>query len=611
MDSGILRRDFLKGAVAAAGLLPHLRTVAGPAAPARTVLEPFDFHGVKLGASRWQEQYQSARDAYFAVSNDDILQGWRAAAGLPAPGKPLGGWCQRNSATVFGQWLSGMARMYKATDDGAMRDKAAYLLTEWAKTIKPDGDCGMRHYPYEKLVCGLVDMHKYAEHPDAIPLLEKTTAWASKTFSRENVPAAPYPPELHSGRVLEWYTLSENLFRAYEVTGNPKFKEFAEVWLYHPYWKKFSQTSMPTDAWGVHAYSHVNTFSSAAMAYAVSGDPEYLRIIKNAYDYLQATQCYATGGYGPAERIMPADGRLGRSLECRSDSFETPCGSWAGFKLSKYLMRFTGEARYGDWIERLFYNGVGAALPWKTDGSNFYYADYRTSSGLKYYGHTGFTCCSGTYIQDMADYHDLIYFQDSSGLYVNLFVPSEVTWTRPEGAVKLTQETSYPEADTTTLRLEMKQSAKFPLSLRVPGWARDMSVSVNGMPANVKYEPGKWATVDRTWASGDRVEARIPLRFRLEPIDPQHPTRVAIVRGPIVYVIDAGPHEPMPPIPAEAELEKWLTPTETPGLYRMPPFNVSGGPRTLTALARPFYAVGRAWRYRMYFENKDLPIVLW
>jgi hypothetical protein len=111
MGSEIHRRDFLKGAVAAAGLLPHLKAVAAPAASVGAVLEPFDYAGVKLGASRWQEQYQSARDAYFAVSNDDILHGWRAAAGLPAPGKPLGGWCRRDSAVVLGQWLSGMSRM--------------------------------------------------------------------------------------------------------------------------------------------------------------------------------------------------------------------------------------------------------------------------------------------------------------------------------------------------------------------------------------------------------------------------------------------------------------------------------------------------------------------
>jgi len=75
MNSGIMRRDFLKGAVVAAGLLPHPKAAASRTVTAKTLLETFDYNGVKLRASRWQEQYQSARDAYFAVSNDDILQG--------------------------------------------------------------------------------------------------------------------------------------------------------------------------------------------------------------------------------------------------------------------------------------------------------------------------------------------------------------------------------------------------------------------------------------------------------------------------------------------------------------------------------------------------------
>jgi DUF1680 family protein len=122
----------------------------------------------------------------------------------------------------------------------------------------------------------------------------------------------------------------------------------------------------------VHAYSHVNTFSSAAMACDVLGDASYLEILKNGYDYLQHTQVYATGGYGPNERFMAPDGSLGRALETRSDTAEIVCGSWAGFKMARYLMRFTGDARYGDWIERLFYNGVGAALPLMGRGRNFY-----------------------------------------------------------------------------------------------------------------------------------------------------------------------------------------------------------------------------------------------
>ena len=107
------------------------------------------------------------------------------------------------------------------------------------------------------------------------------------------------------------------------------------------------------------------------MAYAVTGDAKYLQIIKNAYDFLQNTQCYATGGFGPSEFIATSDGGLGRALETRFDTFETGCGSWAAFKLTRYLMSFTGEARYGDWTERIFYNGIGAALPVTQHGQEF------------------------------------------------------------------------------------------------------------------------------------------------------------------------------------------------------------------------------------------------
>ena len=151
---------------------------------------------------------------------------------------------------------------------------------------------------------------------------------------------APWP--LHSGTPLEWYTLAENLFRAYDLTKNDKYREFAEVWLYTPYWTKFLDAE-PKDVWGVHAYSHVNSFSSCAMAYAVTGDQKYLQILKNAYDFMQNTQCFATGGYGPVERLMPPNGNLGVSLELRQNSCEVPCCSWAAFKMARYLMTFTGE----------------------------------------------------------------------------------------------------------------------------------------------------------------------------------------------------------------------------------------------------------------------------
>ena len=136
-----------------------------------------------------------------------------------------------------------------------------------------------------------------------LPHLEKITDWAIANLDRERKPDTG----------TEWYTLSENLYRAYQLTGNPKYKTFGDVWRYTPYWNSFIGGTELT-RYNHHAYSHVNTLSSAAMTYAITGEPEYLQIIVNAYDWLEKTQLFATGGYGPDERLLPPDGSLGESL---------------------------------------------------------------------------------------------------------------------------------------------------------------------------------------------------------------------------------------------------------------------------------------------------------
>ena len=616
--NGVPRREFLKAAAATTTVLAGANSAArsaavsaiAPPAPdiARTKIQAFNYDGVTLGPSRWNDQFKSARDFYFSVENDDILQGFRAEAGLPAPGKPLGGWCARNSATVFGQWLSGMSRIYRATADTELREKAVYLLGEYAKTVGPDGNCRMAPYPYEKMACGLTDMHEYAAHSEASELLDRMTAWASKTFDRTRTPAGPVPWAMHSGKPGEWYTLPENLLRAYMITGNQKFREFGDVWLYHSYWDKFADTAAPTNAHGVHAYSHVNSFSSASMAYAVTGDQRYLRICKNAYDFLQNTQCYATGGYGPVERIMPP-GSIGKALEYQSNTCETPCDTWAGFKLSKYLTQFTGEARYGDWAERLLYNGIGAALQIHGAGRHFYYADYRVGAGVKIYSRNTYTCCSGTYIQNVADYHNQIYYRGDNALFVSLYLPSTVTWRRNDGDVTLVQETTYPESETSTFKLRMASSSQFPLNFRIPAWSEGVSFKVNGDPARVSVTPGAWATIDRPWNSGDSVEIRIPMRFRYHAVDKEHPHRVCVVRGPVVLVQDGNVHEPIYKMPFDEEgLNKYLVPDEREArTFRCVPADGTN----VMALFRPFYAVPESTFYRMHFDLNDLPVVLW
>ena len=625
------RRSFL-GALGAAPLVQGVlsaQTTGGGAAGNKTtpnrkvVLEPFDYSGVTLGQSRWQRQALAGRDFYFGLSNDDILHGYRVAAGTAnAPGAALGGWCSPNSNTVFGQWLQSMARMQRAYGDKDLLEKAGRLVSEYARCwpgmssgagrsgaggAANASTGGLSHYPYEKLAGGLLDMHHYGGHPDALALCDKITEAAAAHFNRDRVPANRQPWELHSGRPGEWYTMAENLYRAYQLTGNSLYKEFADVWLYPAYWDKFAETSDPKDAQGVHAYSHCNTFASAALAYDVTGDAKYLRILKNFYDWMQKHQTYATGGYGPDERFVYSDGALGDALEVYSASFECPCCSWAAFKLSKYLMMYTGEARYGDWIERLLYNGIGAALAIKDRGTHMYYMDYHLGSCLKYYSRNAFTCCSGTYFQNIAEYSNLIYFRDAKTLSVNLYVPSEVVWKGPAGAVKVVQTTQYPENGSSRLKLTMEQPATFALQLRVPGWSNGMTVNVNGQAQTGDTQPGQWATLSREWNTGDSVEITIPLRFRRVPIDEQHPNRIAIVRGPVVYAQE-DPHKWLSDIPpSDDELDRLMKPlANNPAI-----FQIDNEPVVQQRNAfKPFYSFVELERYRMYFDSSHRR-VLW
>ena len=102
-------------------------------------------------------QLDDVRDDYLRIPNDDLLKGFRQRAGLPAPGNDLGGWYSGDVFSVFGQIVSGLARIYAATGDPACRDKADALIAEWAKCIAPDGyfyystKPNAPHYIYDKI----------------------------------------------------------------------------------------------------------------------------------------------------------------------------------------------------------------------------------------------------------------------------------------------------------------------------------------------------------------------------------------------------------------------------------------------------------------------------
>ncbi len=182
----------------------------------------------------------------------------------------------------------------------------------------------------------------------------------------------------------------------------------------------------------------------------------------------------------------------------------------------------------------------------------------------------------------------------------------------------MTIETEYPIGETIRMRLDMPRGAEFPLRFRVPGWSKNVAVRVNGVAANVAAAPGTWATIQRTWSPGDRVEVQIPLRFRWQAVDKEHPGRVAIVRGPVVMPLEFRYLEPLFHPPAtDDELNSMLTPdTGTEVIHTLPSgagaYKVRGTDgRPLMAMVRPFYQYTEDYPYLMYMDIKNWPAKLW
>jgi DUF1680 family protein len=558
-SQNVSRRKFLQSAAvaSAASLVSSRRLHSFTLADSilRPPLEEFDYADVSLDGSLHEEQLRQTHDLLMNLSEDSLLKPFRMMVGQPAPGDELGGWYSYDAnnrdhlfqigfapGSTFGQWMSALARSYAIDKSAATREKVMRLNRLYAKTIAGDFYENTRFpaYTYDKLVCGLIDSHKYVGDPDALAIVDLTT----KTVT-------PHLPEhaIEHGQAWrvghekdesyswdESYTMPENLFLAYHRGAGEQHRALAVQYLNEPFYDRLARGE--NDLKGRHAYSHVNCLCSAMQAYLTLGDEKYFRAAKNGFDMVLA-QSYATGGWGPDEQLRPTGSSdVYESLTKTHSSFETPCGSYAHFKLTRYLLRVTGDSSYGDSMERVMYNTVLGALPLQADGRNFYYSDYNFK-GQKVYHDANWACCSGTLPQVAADYRICTYFRDARGVYVNLYIPSTVRWSHDGALVELTQKGGYPDKPEVAFEVKTSKASKFALSLRIPAWASGASLAVNGK--REAAAAGTFARIDRKWKSGDRIELELPMTPRLEAIDAQHPDVVALMVGPQVLFGDQVP----------------------------------------------------------------------
>ena len=556
-SNAVSRRKFLQSVTlaSAASVIPGLQSSAlafrspflsDPIQP--DPLQEFGYGDVTLHSALHEGQLRQTHDLLMSLSEDSLLKPFRQMVGQPAPGTDLGGWYQYDAhnedhlfeigfapGCTFGQWVSALARSYAINRSPETREKVLRLNRLYAKTIGGDFYENTRFpaYTYDKLVCGLIDSHKYLGDPDAFAILEETTKAALPHLPGK---AIEHGQSWRAGHVKDdsytWdesYTMSENLFLAYQRGAGEQYRKLAVQYLDDTYYDPLAEGHSNLE--GRHAYSHVNSLSSAMQAYLTLGSEKHLRAAKNGFDFV-AAQSFATGGWGADETLRaPGSPEIYKSLTGSHASFETPCGSYAHFRLTRYLLRVTRNSRYGDSMERVMYNTVLGSLPLEADGRTYYYSDYNFK-GRKVYHEQRWACCSGTLPQVAADYRINTYFRDGRGVYVNLYIPSTLEWVQSGARVELTQKSEYPYDAHVEFEMRTSREAEFAVNLRIPVWAEGASVSVNGK--REAASAGSFARVQRNWKDGDCIELELPLTARLEAIDAQHPDTVALLVGPVV-----------------------------------------------------------------------------
>ncbi len=549
----VTRRSVLAG-LSAAGAAAVLRPALFGQAAQRP-LEEFRYDQVRVTAALPVAQRLNVTDVLLGLSDDSLLQPFRAIAGKAAPGVNIGGWYEYLPGYDFhhgdagfapghalGQWTSAMARLsaQDAERGPELADKARRLTRVLADEVTPAYFETTRFpgYTLEKFACGAVDVHRVLREPGAYDTLGRLCGMAAPSLPGH---AVDREVQWRVGRDISYmwdenFTLPENLLKAAaDEGGTGRFRTLGGAYMEDAdFFEPLSRgVNLMADR---HAYSYVNALCSAMQMYFLSGSAMHLRAAQNGFAMLGA-QSFATAGWGPDELLRKQGyDEILKTLTSSHNTFETPCGSFAHAKLTRYLLRATRDGKYGDSMERVLLNTTAGALPLQGDGRSFYYADYNNVSKRVYSVHR-WPCCSGTLPQVVADYGINSYLREAETLWVNLYLPGEVRWTEGGAQMAVAQDGTYPADGNVRLRVTASHPTALLLRLRVPEWAGTPELRVNGRAVPVVLDKG-FCTVQRVWRTGDTVTMRMDMPLRLEALPanggPAHPEAVALLYGPLV-----------------------------------------------------------------------------
>ena len=683
MDSA--RREFLKSSAATTAALtlsPLVRDQAAAAEPAaatpglaataegpgataplrfeRRMLRarPVPLEKVRLTGGPLKRAQELTASYLLALDPDRMLAYYRERAGLKPRGEPYTGWDGggRNlTGHIAGHHLSAVSLMYKATGDVRFKQRADYIVGEFAVVQRANGDGylgalqGLREafaalsrgeiksgafdlnglwspwYTLHKTFAGLRDAHRHAGNAQALQLETRFAAWA------EGILRPLTDAQVQQMLLTEFGGMNEVLADLYADTGDARWLALSRRFEHHAFTQPLKRHQ--DNLSGKHGNCQIPKLIGSAARFGYTGDMDDIVAATFFWDRVVRHHSYASGGHGLNEYFGPPD-VLGPRVDGRAA--ET-CNVYNMLKLSRRLFSLRPDASYADFHERALFNHILASID-PQDGRTSYMVPVGRGEQQEYQDmQRDFTCCVGTGMESHALHGLGVWYESDDTAWLNLFVPS--TAQLALGEATMTLETGFPDGDAATIRVALPAPKAFTLAVRRPVWAGDgFAIAVNGRAIDqptldALYDPvaggrpggpgneaesrsSTYVNITRTWQSGDTVTLSLPKSLRLEPT-PDNPQVTAILWGPLSLAGDMGPRVAdtaesaqvtvRPPVPMLVSESRALTEFVQPagragdftirGVARMP--GASGG-GTDVALT-PFYRTHRR-RYSVYFD---------
>ncbi len=535
--------------------LPPVRPDIGVAAYA------FDPGQVRLTASRWQDNQNRTLTYLRFVDVNRLLYNFRANHRLTTAGAtPTGGWDAPTfpfRTHIQGHFLTAWAHAWAVLGDTTCRDKANHMVAELAKCQAnnpaagfaagylsgfPESDFAaleartlsngnVPYYCVHKTLAGLLDVWRLIGNTQARDVLLALAGWVDWRTGRLTT------SQLQAMLGTEFGGMNAVLTDLYQQTGDGRWltaaQRFDHAAVFNPLAANQDQLN------GLHANTQVPKWIGAAREFKATGSTRYRDIATNAWNITVNAHTYVIGGNSQAEHFRAANAIAGY---LRADTCEA-CNTYNMLKLTRELWQLEpSRATYFDFYERALLNHmIGQQNPADAHGHVTYFTPLnpggRRGVGPAWGGGTwstdynSFWCCQGTGLETNTTLADSIYFHNGSTLTVNLFMPSVLAWS--QRGITVTQTTSYPVGDTTTLTVTGSVAGSWTMRIRIPAWTSGATVSVNGTPQNIATTPGTYAELTRSWAAGDSVTVRLPMRVVMAAANDNGAVQ-AITYGPVV-----------------------------------------------------------------------------